>query len=183
LQLVKVLAMMVTAVRVIWRVLHLIKLHVGAGHCFINKGMENLFFPTVASCTIALQGTSVLIFGNEISCLPLGAELERVIIKKVWFASEVLPIVRIDALSLIMLMCEGTPLGFESEHVEFSRCHYSLFLLVLTAIICSFLVVDKLMDQRRFDVLLVVCERAVIPILAFGEGKRTKLKFVSIWMI
>lgn len=97
--------------------------------------MENLFFPTVIPTAVALQRASFLVLANELTCLPLLAHLKWVILEQVRLATEVLPVVRVNALGLVVLGIVRAPLGLEIKHVEFlASCH--------------------LVDQRDLDILI-----------------------------
>lgn len=57
-----------------------------------------------------------MVLANERTCLPILAELPGVIIKQVRFAAEVVPIVRVYALSLVVRLDERTPFSLEVVH-------------------------------------------------------------------
>jgi hypothetical protein len=80
--------------------------------------MENLFFPAVVPTTIALQRASFLILADEVTCLPLLANLKGVILEEVRLAAEVLPVVRVNTLGLIVLCIVRAPLSLKIKHVE-----------------------------------------------------------------
>ena len=79
--------------------------------------MVLLLFPAVAVATPVLVWAAVGIFADEILCLPVGAG-HRLVTIFLWFSSQVLPIVCVDALLLVMLEGKRTPGGLEIEHVE-----------------------------------------------------------------
>jgi len=98
----------------------LVSQHVRTWLCFINKRMKYLFFPAMALCTVTLQGAPLLIFGNESACLPLFAQFKRIVLEKMRFTTEILPVVSINALRFVMLMGKWTPFSFEVKTEKFS---------------------------------------------------------------
>ena len=78
--------------------------------------------------------------------LPVLAEIPCVVVKEVRLATEVVPVMGIDALSLVVGLDVWTPLGLEVVHVE-----------------CS--ITWHLMDESRLDVFVRVCERAELLVV------------------
>ena len=127
--------------------------HVLAWLSFVEHGMVLLFLPSMAALATRLIGTPFVILGNESARLPVLAYLPGVIVVDVGLPPEVLPIMRIHALSLIVLLVEGAPLSLEVEHVE----------------VC---VLDHLVDEARLQLLGAVGEGAVVSIITFVQVLR-----------
>lgn len=117
-----------------------------AGQRLIEEWVIDLLFPAVTVGTECFQGAPLVVVSNEGTCLPVLAKVARVVVVELWLATKVLPVVRIDALRLVVLtVLEGTPLRLEVEHVEF-------------------LVAWVVMDQAGFDLHLRVGKRAELAI-------------------
>ena len=59
-----------------------------------------------------------MVLADERACLPILAEFPGIVIKQVGLASEVVPIVRVYALSLVVRLDERAPLSLEVVHEE-----------------------------------------------------------------
>jgi hypothetical protein len=177
---------MVTTMLMVRHVLALVRLHVGARHCFVHQGVEHLFFPAVGFCTVCLQGAAVFILWDEIASLPLFTEYERVVIKKMGFSSEILPVMGIDTLSFIVFMSKRTPFSLEVKRIKFPRGHNFLLTLLshgLANDLLSFLISDQFMNKRRLNILFIMRKRTIVSILAFWKRFWTKFELISIRMI
>lgn len=105
----------------------------------VVEGVVDLLLPAMAPGAVGLQRTTFMILTDEGACLPVLAELSGVVIEQVGLAAEVMPVVGIDALSLVVGLDEWTPLGLEVVHEE-------------TGVACH------LMDQPSLDVVVGVRE-------------------------
>jgi hypothetical protein len=77
-----------------------------------------LFFPTMGIRTPILIVTSATIHSNEISAIPVQALL-LIICEKVWFSSEILPIVGKNThISSMLVLVIWTPNGFKMKKIE-----------------------------------------------------------------
>ena len=88
---------------------------------FVIVRMVFLFFPTMTIFTSVFQLTSIEICFSLFFCVPELALLSAFILKKMWLASEVLPVVRILALIPLMalvLIVERAPNCLEVEHIK-----------------------------------------------------------------
>ena len=59
-----------------------------------------------------------MILADESACLPVRAEVPRIIVKQVRFAAEIMPIVSVHTLSLVVRLYVRAPLSLEVVHVE-----------------------------------------------------------------
>lgn len=59
-----------------------------------------------------------MVMSNKSACLPFFTQFIRTVVKKVRFPSEVLPVVRVNAQSLVVFLVEWAPLSLKVEHVE-----------------------------------------------------------------
>ena len=90
----------------------------------INVRVVLLLLPPVVLCAGGLQRTSLLILANEGLWLPIFTGDKYVIVVKLGFAPEILPVVRVLALRFVVFSVEWAPLCFEIEHVEVHvLCH------------------------------------------------------------
>jgi len=81
--------------------------------------MVHLLLPAVALCTEGLKDAPLIVVADESACLPVSADLTRVVVEKVRLASEVLPVMSVLALGLVVvLVLEWTPFGLEVKHIE-----------------------------------------------------------------
>ena len=80
--------------------------------------MVLLLLPAVAVAACGLVRAALVVLGDERASLPVGAQLLAIIAEDVGLAPEVLPVVRIDALCLVVFFVERAPLGLEVEHPE-----------------------------------------------------------------
>ena len=127
--------------------------------------MINLLLPAVSSGAECLQRTTLVVVADESSTLPVLTELLWVIVKEVRLAPEVLPVMRILALSLVVLNGQvGAPLRLEVVHVEV-------------------VVLGVLVDQASFQVLLCVGERADLTVGAVLGVTRAERRLVLLHMI
>lgn len=79
--------------------------------------MELHFFPTMTELTIFKFLTTLLITSNEGAALPLITDV-GLISEQIWFTPVILEVMRINALSLIMIVVLGTPLCLKVVDVE-----------------------------------------------------------------
>jgi hypothetical protein len=84
----------------------------------IVKWVILLFFPTMRSHAGRLQDTTFFILADEGSRFPVWAEIIRIIIKQLWFSSEILPIMSVITLSFVVFFVEGAPFCFKIELVK-----------------------------------------------------------------
>jgi len=85
----------------------------------VNHGMEDLFLPAVILATVALELASFFVLADEVARLPRLTDLKGIVLEEVGLASEVLPIVCVDTLSLVMFSVVGAPLCLKVKHIEF----------------------------------------------------------------
>ena len=156
--------MIVTALKVLatllWFLAWVLLLGIRAALGLVHKWMEHLFFPTVVASTVTLERTSILVLANEVSSLPLFADLIRIVVEELGLAAEVLPVMRINALGLVVLLIVWTPLRLEEVHVEVH-------------------VTGHLVDQRRLNIYVRVREGTVLSVLALLLAFCTELCFVA----
>ena len=107
-----------------------------------------MLLPAVAAVARGLRRAALMVFCDECRTLPVCAKLSRVL-KDVGLATKVLPVVRVDALGLVVLSIERAPLSFEVEHPEVG-------------------VALHIVDQSRLQLLCRVRKTAVVSILASG---------------
>ena len=85
---------------------------------FVVHPVVLLFFPTVAVAASILKGAAIEISFGFLLCAPILALIFGVIVN-VHFASEVLPIVRVDTsvtgMIVVFFVAVGTPDGLEVE--------------------------------------------------------------------
>jgi len=86
--------------------------------CLVKERMVILLLPSVAAIATGHIFAAILVICNEGAWLPVGANRFAVISEQIRLSSEVLPIVRIYALSLVVVLVEWTVLSFEVVHVE-----------------------------------------------------------------
>jgi hypothetical protein len=79
--------------------------------------MELLLFPAMTVSAGLESLASFFVAGNEGSTLPVFTELS-VIPKEIWLSSEVLEVMRVNALRLIVVMVVRAPLGLEVKNEE-----------------------------------------------------------------
>lgn len=69
--------------------------------------------------TEGLQRTAFIVGTDERSTLPVWTQVLRIVVEKMGFAAEILPVMSVDAFCFVMvLVLEGAPLGLEVEHVK-----------------------------------------------------------------
>jgi hypothetical protein len=85
--------------------------------CLIHHWMKLLFFPAVTVSAFVEPLTAFLITSYKCATLPILAKLS-VISEKIRLSSEILEVMRIDALGLIMIMIIRTPFSFEEKDVK-----------------------------------------------------------------
>ena len=78
-----------------------------------------LLFPAVAVAASILVRAAVMVFTNEIFRRPILTR-HRLVSVIQWLATEVLPVVRVDAELFVVLKGKRTPGGLEIEHVKVS---------------------------------------------------------------
>jgi hypothetical protein len=117
--------------------------------CFVNERVELLLLPpmTVRTCVQSLA--SFLVASDESATLPILTELSF-IAEEVRLASKVLEVMRIHALSFVVVVVEGAPLSLEEENIKF-------IVLILGL---------HMMNQPNFDIFHRMSEGAIVPILA-----------------
>lgn len=79
--------------------------------------MELLFFPAMTKGTFFQTFTAFFVACNEGTGLPIFAKF-GIISEKIWFSSEILKVVSVDALCFVMFVIVWAPLGFEEEYVK-----------------------------------------------------------------
>ena len=105
-----------------------------------------------------------MVLADEGACLPILAEIPRVIVKQVGLAAEIMPIMSIDTLSLVVGFDVGAPLSLEVVHIER-------------------VVALHLVDEACLDVLVGVCEGAELLVVADISLVSAKLGFVFLDMV
>lgn len=83
----------------------------------VDQGMELLLFPAVAKSAGLESLAPFSVAGDERATLPVFAKFDFVV-KEIRSAAEVLEVVGVDALGLVVLVVERTPLCLEVEHVK-----------------------------------------------------------------
>lgn len=76
------------------------------------------FFPPVALKAAPLEKASLLVRADEGGGRPVVAELSMLKVEDMGLSSEVLPVVRVIALGLVVLLVEQAPLSLKVKHVE-----------------------------------------------------------------
>jgi hypothetical protein len=112
--------------------------------------MVLLLFPSVTVDARGLEDAAFFIVADEGLSLPVLARRESIVFEYLRLSPEVLPVVGIVALSLIVLLVEGTPLSFEVEHVEVEVLVHEV-------------------NDPRLDVSLGVSKGAVLSIVALRD--------------
>lgn len=82
-----------------------------AGVSFICEGVEISLLPSMSELTVLHSGAPIFILGDEILGSPIRTHFVTIFVH-VWFSSEILPVVSIEAVCLVVLMSEWTPLSF-----------------------------------------------------------------------
>lgn len=108
---------------------------------------------------LTLLWASVLVLADRATCLPFCADIEWIILEKVWLAAEVLPVMSVDTLCSIMVSVKWTPLCFEVKHIEF---------------LCS----RHLMDKWRLNINIRVGKRTKLLVITALRILGTKLSLV-----
>jgi hypothetical protein len=80
--------------------------------------MVLLLLPAVAVLAAGLVDAAFDVLGDESSWLPVVASFITFVVEDVWFSTEILPVVSVDALGFVMFFVERAPFCFEIEHVE-----------------------------------------------------------------
>lgn len=93
--------------------------------------------------------------------MPVDAKLSLVS-EEIWLSPEILEVMRIDTLSLVVLMIIGTPFSLEVEYVE----------------VKVGLAWKQIMNQPDFDVFYAVGKGAVLSILAIGKAYSLRLELL-----
>ena len=144
---------------------------------FIVQRMVLLFLPSMRKATSIFISATIRICLNEMFCLPLLA-LFSFIVWSVWFSSEILPIMRINAsVSCMWGVAVGTPDCLEVEHVEIRR------ILRFSYFISCFI---ELMKKIYSDLIFRMSECAHITVIAWFYPARialTEFHFVFFRMI
>lgn len=116
---------------------------------FEELWMVFLLLPAVGVLTLVLVGTAIMIRGDEVARLPVGAHL-GLVSEDAGLSSVVLPIVGINTdLSVMVVLPIWAPDSLEMEHVE---VHVDLHLL----------------DQLHRELILAVRKGAELFVLALG---------------
>lgn len=96
---------------------------------FIVHKMILLFFPSVAVATSVLKGTAIVVSFGFLLCAPIHTLVFGVVVD-MYFAAEVLPIVRVDTgvtrMILVFFVTVGTPSCLEVEEIEVCVPFHSL---------------------------------------------------------
>ena len=132
----------------------------------VEHRMVLLLLPAVAVWAARLQATPLMVLSYERARLPVGAGFSRVI-ENVRLASEILPVVRIDALGFVVFLIEGTPLGLEVEHPEVRVTLHRV-------------------NHSRAQALRRVSKGAVVAVFALGDVLRVPravLGLVLLWVV
>lgn len=140
-----------------------------AGLRFVHERVELLLLPAVAELALLESLAAFFVARDESARLPVLTEL-RFVPEEVWFTPEVLEVMCVNALCLVMLVVEGTPLGLEEEHVE---------LVVLVAR-------QQMVDQSHFDVLHRVRKGTIVSVLALLDlawEAVAELRFVFVFVV
>jgi len=87
-------------------------------HSLIKQGMVLLLLPTMTALTTRLLRTTFVVLCDKSAWLPILTDFMGSVIENTWLSPEVLPIMRVHALSFVVLLVEWTPFGFEVEHVK-----------------------------------------------------------------
>jgi hypothetical protein len=83
----------------------------------VHQRVELLFLPSMAVAT-ALESLATFVVGrNESPALPVLTDLDF-ITEQIRSSSEVLEIMRVDALGLVVLVVKRTPFCLEEKHVK-----------------------------------------------------------------
>ena len=91
-----------------------------AGIDFVEKRVIKLLFPPMSPRAETLKGAPLMIVSYECATLPVLTKLARIIIEQVRLAPEVLPVVRVFALGLVVVVGKiWAPFGLKVVHVEF----------------------------------------------------------------
>ena len=133
----------------------------------VEQWVVLLLFPAMAVMAAGHALAPLVVLGNEGPWSPVLAVDAAVVREEVGLPSEVLPVVSVDALSLVVLLVVWTPLGLEVEHVEVS-------------------VLLHLVDESHSQLLGAVSERAVVTVLALVEVLGVVgavLGLVLLWMV
>ena len=126
----------------------------------VDKRVVHLFFPAVTQGTEGLHWTPFAVVPYESADFPIGADLARIIVEKVRFAAEVLPVVSVFTLRFVVhLALKWAPLCLKVVHVEVS---ISLILV----------------NQASLEVELRVCKGAVLSVGAIFLCGHTEFCFV-----
>lgn len=112
--------------------------------------MVLLFLPAMAAFAACLLWAPFMILRNEGTWLPVITDLVCIVVENIWLPSEVLPIVRIDALCFVVLLVEGAPFGFEIKHVKVG-------------------VLGHLVYQPRLELLGAMGEGAIVAVFALRQ--------------
>ena len=105
-----------------------------------------MLFPAVAVTTVRHQVAPLCVLTNECTRLPVLAHLRAVIVEEVGFSPEVLPVVCIQAETLIVFFVQGAPLRLEVKHVKV-------------------LVFGQRVEQPRLQVLVRVGKRTILAVV------------------
>ena len=137
----------------------------------VHERMEELLLPTMA-LTAPLQALATFFVArDEGATLPVLAQVD-VIGEQVGPSAEILKVVRVHALSLVVVVVKWTPLCLEVEHVEVE--------------VGAGIRGDDLVDESHFDVFDRVGEAAEVAVLALADlvgVEVAKLRFVFLAVV
>jgi len=156
---------------------------------FVNIWVILLLFPAMRSQASWLQDTSLFVFTYESASFPIRTEIIRIIVKKLGFSSEILPIVSIVTLSFIVFFVEWTPLSLKIELIkiwiflhEMDDSSLDIFLRMSKRTIFSILTLRKMFWKfcTEFSLVFFYVIKAFYPIMR----KFTRIflgTFISLW--
>ena len=122
--------------------------------------------PAMAELALLLVRAAFVVLADEGARLPVEAHLVRVQ-KHMRLTAKILPVVCVNALCLVVLLREWTPLGLKVVQVEVK-------------------VVRQLVNQRDLYFFLRVSKRAESTVLAASKvlrEKRAELRLVLFWVV
>ena len=132
-----------------------------------DSGVVLLLFPAVGSGTAVLIRAAVGILADEVFSLPVLAKVRLVSIV-LRLATEILPIVSIDAQFLIVVIGERTPGCFEVKHIEVGIRLHSM---------------QQIYRQLLLGMGECAKQRPILTRVDMIRIALTKLRLVLLWMI
>ena len=133
----------------------------------VEQRVVLLLLPAMAVRTTRHVLAALVVLGDECARPPVAAVTAAVVLEQSGLPPEVLPVVRVDALGLVVFFVVRAPLSLEVEHVEVG-------------------VALHLLDQAHFELLGTVRERAVLAVVTFVQMfgiLGAKLGLVLLWMV